>query len=167
MGYQKAKGIIPWNQGDELPEDMVARMRGWPNNWRCICGATNEDDRYICWHCGEEREFCMTASQARAVARKLNNLEIENKGLSAMLAASTLSVGRLGRRCNNAIAFFRAANRMALRLHQKMACGHERRFVVGENEGTNWCTLCEIEGLEEIARMWAASIRARSKGGKP
>ena len=39
----------------------------------------------------------MTASQARAVARKLNRLELENKVLSAMLAASTLSVARLAR----------------------------------------------------------------------
>lgn len=47
------------------------------NDWRCVCGATSKDDKMMCWHCGEEREFCMSASQARAVARKLNRLDKE------------------------------------------------------------------------------------------
>ncbi len=79
MGYKQAKGIIPWKEGDELPEDTIARLRG-RLNWRCVCGALSEDGEMVCWHCGEEREFCMTASQARAVARKLNKLEVENRG---------------------------------------------------------------------------------------
>ena len=28
MGYQQARGIIPWQEGDELPEETIARIRG-------------------------------------------------------------------------------------------------------------------------------------------
>ena len=27
-GYQRARGAIPWEEGDELPEETIARMRG-------------------------------------------------------------------------------------------------------------------------------------------
>ena len=136
-------------------------------SWYCPCGTINPSYRKGCRICGKSRWYLLCDIEAKAVARKLNNLETENKRLSALLAASTLSAARFGRQRDDAIALFRAANRMALRLYQKMPCGHEQRFVVSRDEGTNWCALCEIEGLEEIARMWAASIRAHSKGGKP
>ena len=28
QGYKRARGIIPWKEGDELPEDTIARLRG-------------------------------------------------------------------------------------------------------------------------------------------
>jgi len=54
------------------------------------------------------------------------------------------------------------------KLYQKQPCGHEARFIVsseddigGSDRGvTNWCALCELEGLEEIAKMWATEVRA-------
>ena len=27
-GHERAKGIIPWQEGDELPEETIRRMRG-------------------------------------------------------------------------------------------------------------------------------------------
>lgn len=32
-------------------------------------------------------------------------------------------------------------------LEDKQPCGHERRFVVSTDEGTNWCALCELQGV--------------------
>ena len=26
--YHKARGVLPWEDGDELPEDMIRRLRG-------------------------------------------------------------------------------------------------------------------------------------------
>ena len=28
MGYEQARGIIPWQEGDELSEETIARIRG-------------------------------------------------------------------------------------------------------------------------------------------
>jgi septal ring factor EnvC (AmiA/AmiB activator) len=33
MGFKKARGVIPWKQGDELPEDAIARQRGHNEAW--------------------------------------------------------------------------------------------------------------------------------------
>ena len=30
MDYKRARGVIPWKPGDELPEDVIARIRGRP-----------------------------------------------------------------------------------------------------------------------------------------
>jgi len=112
------------------------------DRWECqCCGHIHEHAQFKmmkCHDCGSERDFTMTATQALAVARELNRLETENRGLSQMLAVSTLAVARP---------------------HQKQACGHEQRFIVSSGGGTNWCALCEIEGLEQMAAMWAQTLR--------
>jgi len=30
QGYKRARGVIPWHDGDEMPEETIARMRGRP-----------------------------------------------------------------------------------------------------------------------------------------
>jgi len=68
------------------------------DQWRCgECGALNDRVLDVCWHCGDEREYALSAKQGRAIARRLNGLEVENRALSAMLTASTLFVARTGR----------------------------------------------------------------------
>ena len=132
-------------------------------DWTCVCGIESYWAYDRCYNCGRPRFYRLTQRQARAVARELNKLGVENKGLSAMLAASTLSVGRLGRQCNNAIALFKAANRIVFRPYQKMPCGHERRFIAKEPAGTEWCVLCQVMSLRIRCRDLAEGI----EGGKP
>ena len=69
-------------------------------SWLCReCGKINRRDIVaVCPYCATRRLYGLTYHQARAVARKLNALEIENKGLSAMLDAATLHVARLQRK---------------------------------------------------------------------
>ena len=69
-------------------------------SWLCgECGKINRRDIVaVCPYCATRRLYGLTYHQARAVARKLNALEIENKGLSAMLDAATLHVARLHRK---------------------------------------------------------------------
>lgn len=115
-------------------------------DWTCLCGANLDWYEDYCGQCGKNRYYVLTQPQARAVARELNKLETENKGLSAMLAASTLHVARP---------------------HQKMRCGHERRFVVTGDDGdigelrgtTQWCALCGLEGLRAELREYHAAER--------
>jgi len=73
------------------------------DQWRCgECGALNDRVLDVCWHCGDEREYALSAKQGRAIARRLNGLEVENRALSAMLTASTLFVARTGRQLKEA-----------------------------------------------------------------
>lgn len=37
------------------------------------------------------------------------------------------------------------------KMHELQPCGHERRFIVGGDEGTNWCALCEAQNLRVLA----------------
>ena len=110
--------------------------------WLCsVCGRISTTyPRHRCEHCGGPHTYEMTYAQARAVSRRLNNLETENKGLSAVLAAATLSISRA---------------------HQKQPCGHEYRYVAKDKAIGDWCTLCEVEGLEQMARMWAHDLLRR------
>jgi len=88
-----------------------------------------------CYDCGHYR---LTIREARAVARRLNKLEQEN----AQLTNRVIAVEFVGKKP-----------------YWKQACGHEQRFIVSGTGGTNWCALCEIEGLEQIAAMWAQTLR--------
>ena len=38
QGYKRAKGVIPWKEGDELPEDTIARIRGRESEQEEPCG---------------------------------------------------------------------------------------------------------------------------------
>lgn len=37
---------------------------------------------------------------------------------------------------------------------EKEACGHQRNFMVGDERGVFWCTICRIEELEKHIKWW-------------
>ena len=41
--FKNAKGAIPWNNGDELPEDAIARARGHLPAWEKAVGCLYAD----------------------------------------------------------------------------------------------------------------------------
>lgn len=113
----------------------------YPDDWECaFCYTQNRWDRLECYCCERPQHYHMDQCQALAVARELNRLEKRCRWLE-----------------HRAIALNFAGRKM----YWKQGCGHERRFIVSDGAVGDWCALCEVKGLEEIARMWAHNLIRR------
>ena len=57
--FRNAQGIIPWRDGDELPEDIIRRLRDRDEDWRSIYsdwGNVGDDMRKVLNELGIEEE---------------------------------------------------------------------------------------------------------------